>query len=310
MDWLLNLQGNPQDRELQQGLQDWLQASPEHRRAYQKAEKVWRLSGQLMSSPAFDCPLPPPPRAPIKTQRWYGRRAFAGVLAACIVLLVAPDWQGINADYSTPVGELRQVSLADGTVVDLDSGSAIDVQFSGQKRHVTLLRGQAFFAVTSQPERVFEVSAGEVTVTVTGTAFAVELSPQAVDVSVAKGSVNVLDQQHPGAAVQPLKPGQRVSVRRQGDGGVRLGTLPVEQVAPWRHGQMLVIDQPLSEIVERLRRYQPGLIVLNDEALGKRKITAALDLRSPRQALQAAIAPLGGRVKTLSPYVLMISGAD
>lgn len=309
MDWLLNLQGNPHDLDLQEGLQDWLKASPDHQRAYRKAEKVWRLSAQLMSSAAFDCPLPPAATPARKPRHWFGRMVLGGALAACVVLLVAPDWRGINADYRSPVGEHLQITLADGSVVDLDSGSAIDVQFTADKRQVTLLRGQAFFSVISQPGRVFEVSADEVKVTVTGTAFAVEVSPRVVEVSVAKGSVNVVDKQHSDALVQPLKPGQRVSMLREG-GGILRGSIPVEQIAPWRHGQMLVVDQPISEIVERLRRYQPGLIILNDEALGKRKITAALDLRSPRQALQAAIAPLGGQIKALSPYVLMVSGTD
>ena len=307
LDWFLRVQENPADQALHDELQAWLEASPAHLRAYRKAEKVWRISGQLMSSPLLDCPLPAPITPPGARRRWLRRMVVSGAVAACAMLLVLPDWQGNTADYSSPVGEHRQVILSDGSVVELDSGSAIDVQFSADKRQVTLLRGQAFFSVKSQPQRVFQVSAEAITVTVTGTAFAVEVSPDTIDVSVANGSVNVEDQRGHGATLEPLKPGQRISFLRQ-DQSIQRTSIPVEQIAAWRHWQMLVIDQPVSDVVARLRPYQPGLIVLNDEALGKRRITAALDLRSPRQALQAAIAPLGGHVTTLSPYVLMVSG--
>ncbi|MVV51801.1 DUF4880 domain-containing protein [Pseudomonas sp. PB120] len=306
LDWLLRVQETPHDAALQHALNTWLEDSPDHLRAYRKAEKVWRLSGQLMSSPAFDSRLPALAAPPNRRRRWLRRVIASSAVAACAVLLVLPDWQGITADYRSPTGEHQQVTLADGSVVELDSGSAIDVQFTPDKRRVTLLRGQAFFSVKSQPERAFEVTAEAITVTVTGTAFAVEVSPETIDVSVAHGSVKVADTRQRDAALEPLKPGQGVRFLRQGQGLQRLQT-PVEQIAAWRHWQLLVVDQPLSEVVARLRQYQPGLIVLNDDALGKRKITAALDLRSPRLALQAALAPLGGQVRALSPYVLMVS---
>ena len=303
LDWLLREQADPV------ALQTWLDAAPEHLHAYRKAQKVWGLSGQVMNQAGFDCPLPPP--AATRRSRRGGLRHWlvASAVAACAVLLVLPDWQGIGADYRSPAGEHRSITLADGSVVELDSGSAIDVRFSADKRQVTLLRGQAFFSVVSRPERVFQVQAQGIEVTVTGTAFAVEVAAQTIDISVARGSVRVLDTRQGHAALEPLKPGQRISFGREGQGLWR-SQVPVEQIAAWRHWQLLAIDQPLSAVVERLRQYQPGLILLNDPALGQRTITAALDLRSPRQALQAAIAPLGAQVKRVAPYVLQVSAVD
>lgn len=303
LDWLLNEPGDPA------ALQAWLDAAPEHLRAYHKAQKVWGLSGQVMNKPGFDCPLPPPARVSRTRRRGFRQWLVASAVAACAVLLGLPDWQGIGADYRSPAGEHRAITLADGSVVELDSGSAIDVRFSADKRQVILLRGQAFFSVVSQPERVFQVQAQGIDVTVTGTAFAVEVAPRTIDISVARGSVNVADTRQVDAPLAPLKPGQRISFGREGQGMVR-SQVPVEQIAAWRHWQLLAIDQPLSAIVERLRQYQPGLILLDDSALGQRTITAALDLRSPRQALQAAIAPLGARVKRVAPYVLQVSAVE
>ncbi len=316
MDWLFRVQESPDDVEVQQALSAWLREAPEHLRAYRKAEKVWGLAGTVMSSPTFDCEIPPsPPVLPAATlllprprqrRRWLRRTGIGGALAACLLVLGLLDWQGLSADYHSPTGEHRQVTLADGSSVDLDSGAAIDVQFNDDKRTVILLRGQAFFDVKSQPERPFEVHAESVKVTVTGTAFAVEYAPGTIEVSVARGSVRAADQRHPDRPEQALKPGQGVRFARQGD-AVQALQLPVEQIAAWRQWQMLVIDQPLSTVVERLRQYQPGLILLNDTALGDRRITAALDLHSPHEALRVAIAPLQAKVTRIGPYVLRIT---
>ncbi|WP_175653171.1 FecR family protein [Pseudomonas sp. Marseille-P9899] len=313
LDWLFRVQELPDDADLQQALLAWLTAAPEHQRAYRKAEKVWGLSGTVMNNPDFECPLPAaapatmaaPAQLPSRRRRGWRRGAIGTAVAACALVVALLDWQGLGADYRSPTGEHREITLADGSVVELDSNSAIDVHFSADKRQVTLLRGQAFFDVKSQPERPFEVDAETVSVTVTGTAFAVEVSPVSIDVSVARGSVKVADRRHPANATEPLKPGQGLRFVREG-GAVQSLQMPVEQIAAWRHWQMLAIDQPLSDVVARLRQYQPGLIVLNDAALGERRITAALDLRSPKKALEAAIAPLGARVTSASPYLLMV----
>ena len=69
---------------------------------------------------------------------------------------------------------------------------------------------------------------------------------------------------------------------------------------------MLVNDRPLSEVVEALQDYYPGVLLLTDPALGERRITASLNLRSPVSALQLAIAPLGGHLRQWGPYLTLI----
>lgn len=311
LDWLLLIQQHPDDPDLTQRLNDWRASAPQHDAAYRKALKVWRLSGEALSLAQEPTPAPaapPAPRpAPAPSRSSRRKRSLIGAaVAACAAFMLLPDWPALRADWHSPMAEHRDIILSDGSRVQLDSNSLIDVQFDPQQREVTLLRGQAFFSVKPDATRAFYVKAGSVRVRVTGTEFAVSLNDSNVDVSVQSGTVVV---KTPDSSARPehvLHHGDQLSYRATHQ-TTRLAQLPDEQIAPWRRWQLVAIDQSVDDVVSHLRRYQPGLIVLTDKALGQRRITAVLNLRDPKRALQAAIAPLGGRVQDSVPYTLIVS---
>lgn len=309
LDWLLLAQENPHDPELAERLNHWRASAPEHDAAYRKALKVWSLSGEALSLAAAPPPLMaqlPTPRHPVSRLNRHKRSLISAAMAACALLVLLPDWQALQADFSSPIAEHRNVTLADGSLLQLDSNSLADVQFSPQQREVTLLRGQAFFSVKPDPDRAFYVNAGQVRVRVTGTAFAVSMAGDAVEVSVESGTVAVQTPKARAPSSHVLHRGDHLRYSLN-DQGIRQSQLPAEQIAPWRRWQLVVIDQSVDDILVQLRRYQPGLILLTDKALGQRRITAALNLREPKRALQAAIAPLGGHLEDAVPYALIVS---
>ena len=311
LDWLLLIQENPDDPELNGRLNHWRASAPEHDAAYRKALKVWSLSGEALSLPVATEPAPipmPTPtalRPPARLSR--RKRALVGAaVAASALLMWGPDWQAMQADYRSPTAEHRTVALSDGSQMLLDSNTLADVQFNPEQREVTLLRGQAFFSVTHDANRAFYVNAGDVRVRVTGTAFAVNLDDNGVDVSVESGTVAVQTPQASVSATHLLGHGDQLHFTANGQ-RTRIVQLPQEQIAPWRRWQLVAVDQSIDDVITQLRRYQPGLILLTDKALGQRRITAALNLRDPKRALQTAIAPLGGRLQDNVPYTLIVS---
>ncbi|WP_307987753.1 FecR domain-containing protein, partial [uncultured Pseudomonas sp.] len=250
-------------------------------------------------------PAPRAPRPPPRLSR--RKRALVGAaVAASALLMWGPDWQAMQADHRSPTGEHRTVALSDGSQMLLDSNTLADVQFNPDQREVTLLRGQAFFSVTHDANRAFYVNAGDVRVRVTGTAFAVNLDDNGVDVSVESGTVAVQTPQASVSATHLLGHGDQLHFTANGQ-RTRIVQLPQEQIAPWRRWQLVAVDQSIDDVITQLRRYQPGLILLTDKALGQRRITAALNLRDPKRALQTAIAPLGGRLQDSVPYTLIVS---
>lgn len=299
MDWLLQCHATPDDVALQQAHARWLAADERHLKAWRKAEQVWRLSADLALPEA---PVAQPLQRTPARRRSLSRRAMAAAaLAACVLLLVG---RAPSADHSSPAGEHRQVRLSDGSHIELGSDSAIRVAFEPGVRAVTLLKGQAFFEVSPDAARPFTVQAEGVTVTVTGTAFEVELGRSAVAVAVQSGSVKVRDGRGE-LAMPALGAGDSLRVGLDHSAPHRARVLP-GQIAAWRQWQLLVNDRPLAEVIEALRAYYPGVLLLRDRALGERRITASLNLRSPGSALQLAIAPLGGQLEQWGPYLTQV----
>lgn len=292
LDWWLRLQEQPADPTLRRELQGWLQADPAHRAAFDRAGRVWQLSGALDFSAAT-------PRR--HRTRLYGLACAASLLLAAVLLaplFLAPDWQAGH-------GEHLQVRLEDGSQVLLASGSAIDVRFDATTRRIVLRQGRVFFEVRPDPARPFVVDAAPLRVQVTGTRFDVARYDTQVTVEVANGSVQVAGEQVLGSA--DLMTGQRLSLRRDARQWQQ-EALPLEHVAVWRDWQLLVRDRPLGDVVEQLRPYLPGVVLLPDAELAERRLSAWLDLRQPQQALQTAVSAAGGRLQAWSPYLLVLVG--
>jgi transmembrane sensor len=69
---------------------------------------------------------------------------------------------------------------------------------------------------------------------------------------------------------------------------------------------LLVEQQPLHDVLEQLRPYHPGIVLLLDPALGERRLSARLDLTQPQQALQLALQPLGGELLSIGEHLTLI----
>lgn len=303
LDWLLRLQQAPHDMPLREQFEQWLAEDANNAEAYRKAQALWQLSGQLPSSTTAQWPATAEVvTLPVKrktTRRWW----VGAAVAACLMLAVAPSLSlRLEADYRTAQGETRDITLADGSVVQLDSDTAIRVDYTATQRGVRLLAGQAFFKVVPDKAKPFQVRADEVRVTVTGTAFNVELRPTRVGVDVQQGSVRVEDSAKVLAAA--LTAGQRL---RYVDHQTQLSAFVPSQAAAWRQGQLIADDQPVAEVVQALADYLPGKVLLRDDALGARRVTGVYDLRKPEAALRAVVRPHGGEVRSYGPWLLVLS---
>lgn len=292
----------PKDNALREMARTWAAQSDAHTTAWQTAEKAWGLTGEMAPAPASALANIIPFRP---TRRQVGMATITA-LAACLVLAIAPTaslW--LKADYRTGVGETRTVTLADGSRVQLDTDSAIAVDAFGDTRRVHLLKGRAFFAVAKDKAHPFTVEAADTTVTVTGTQFDVALSPKTVDVALSEGSVNF---DHKGGQNR-LTPGDRAHYGRDTQ-TAELSRMAVADMSAWRRGKLLIEGDRLSAIVDQIRPYQRGFIWVTDADLAQQTVTGVFDLRDPVEALRIAVAPHGGKVTQISPWLIVVSGSE
>jgi transmembrane sensor len=311
-DWLLRLEEDSGDAGLRAAAEAWRQADPAHARAWIHAERAWHLlptrwpqsavahqDSRAVASASRFARVPAP-------ARWAVGIA-AALMAFFAVMYLPATLTRLQADFATETAELRQITLEDGTVVHLGPLTALDVLFTADRRSVTLLAGEAFFEVTPDRARPFEVQARELAVTVVGTAFDVRISDDALSVGVQHGVVEA----RAGYAASPspvrLGPGDRFVVDRR-SGYVRRTKVPPGEVASWRDRKLFVEGATVAEVVDELRRYRSGWIVFAGGGLADQRITGFYDLQDPDAALRILVGPLGGRVREVTPLLQVISG--
>lgn len=235
--------------------------------------------------------------------------AVASIVAVLVLSLYVPSFGvGTRADHATSTAEHRRIGLQDGTVVELGASTSLDVRFDERRRSVDLLTGEAFFSVAPGDARPFVVLARGVSILATGTAFDVRVDDGSVAVAVEHGSVEVAA----AGAAEPrpvsMRAGDRLVVRRQG-GALEQGTIPASEVASWRRYKLFIDGATVGDVVDELRRYDSGWIVVTDGNLLRQQVTGLYDLRDPAEALRVLVGPFGAKVWSVSPLLTIVSGS-
>ncbi|WP_420994169.1 FecR domain-containing protein [Cupriavidus sp. 30B13] len=251
----------------------WRAADPAHERAWQclqavgdKLHSVPRevALGTLLAAPGAGRPRRPARR---KVLGALGLLALAGGSASLVRR--SESWQVATADYRSPVGELRDVMLPDGTRVLLDTGSAIDVRYGAAERRVILLAGQILVATAPDPApayRPFLVQTREGTARALGTRFAVRQQDGASRVAVFEGAV-MLQPARPGAPSLRLDAGQQAALRAASAGP----PAPVDDAAgAWARRQLVAEGMRVADFLAELARYRHGVLRCSPEVAGLR----------------------------------------
>lgn len=311
-DWLMRLRDAGQNPETSGELDAWRAISPRHEKMWQATQRMWGLAGEVGPAPAPALPPVARRRDPARSsavQKGGSRKRLAwaaGLAAALAVVVLSPLPILLQSDYHTGTGERRTVALADGSKITLDGGSAIAVDEMGSQRRVRLVSGRAFFDVAHDGNRPFSVKADDVTVTVTGTAFDVALGERAVDIALERGAVRVNWPEGDGSLGRLLKPGEHLAVDR-GDHAIRLSDISANAIASWRRGRLVVDGTTVGQAIEELSRYHHGRIVVTSDAIAARRVAGVYDLDDPVRAVELLVQPLGGKVRQITPWLLIVS---
>lgn len=263
----------------------WLAAAPANAAAYRSALAAWQAfdagADDILSELAAQ-----ERRARLRsvsTRRWMvGAGGLA--LAASLALAVLPQVLVQTTSYATGKGQHQHLTLADGSVVDLNAESRLSVKFSRGKREARLEDGEAIFDVTHDAERPFTVAAADRIVRVVGTQFDVRNRPGELTVTVARGKVQVRPTTASGSnRAFLLTPGQRLEISQ---GGVEhLQSVDPQETFSWRAGRLVYRNQPLAEVVADLNRQFVDQIEITDPELARIPITGVIVLDDPQTVM-------------------------
>jgi transmembrane sensor len=285
----------------QQAFEAWLRQDVRHRRAFEEMSKVWSaLDGlaEAKRSEKIGAFTSPPPLARGALPSWR-----MSVAAAVLVLVAAGFWwlrQGNEIQtLATAVGQQRNVTLVDGSIVTLNTNTIVETDLSRSLRQIYLRKGQAHFQVAHDRSRPFLVHAGDAVVRAVGTEFEVRLRPdQHVDIMVNEGRVEVQASTPAGAppAIRPatraLAAGEALSTASKGYAVQRVSPAQLSTELAWREGAIIFDGQPLAQAIAEIERYTDARIVVTDPGIAAMRVGGRFrtdDVQGFFQGLESAL---------------------
>ena len=160
----------------QSELDSWLNSDSRCAGAFARARAIF-VSPDVTSALQATRRAPYPSVSSAPFARHALLAAAAAVIATVIgtALLLGQHDQVEKTVYSSELGEVRQIPLADGTRVTLNTNSILQVEYSRESRLVTLERGEAYFEVAKDPQRPFIVVGSSAQARAVGTSYDVRL---------------------------------------------------------------------------------------------------------------------------------------
>lgn len=243
-------------------LQAWLARSSRHPGALLRAEAAWMRLDRDYAEQSSNQPSMEQKAASASRRNFLigGSAALAASIAGGVLF-------SRSADYQTSIGEIRRVPLADGSIVAMNTATAIGVHLKDDLRNIRLEQGEAWFQVAKDKSRPFIVEAGRARVRAVGTAFSVRVTKGGAQILVTEGEVEVWAD---GARGQSLR-------LKAGAGGFVADSAAIKEqsVEPssidrslaWRSGKIDLSGDRLDHAVAEFNRYNERKIVLHDATI-------------------------------------------
>jgi transmembrane sensor len=248
----------------------WLAADVRHLGAYGRAEAVLsrleRLNGVALDAA---------PESDVAPSGWTRRRMLStGAAAASLMAGVGIAeiyFRRQQETFATEIGQMREVVLADGSVVSLNTNSEISVQFTQEARNISLLRGEALFDVAKNKHRPFIVAAGNTRVRAVGTSFMVSMLPQKpVQVLVREGVIELRRADTPEA--KPVRASANIRAIVQPGAPIVTVAMREEKLMrdlAWQRGSIALDNQTLADAAGEFARYSEVRIIVAPDIANK-----------------------------------------
>lgn len=217
------------------------------------------------------------------------------------------EQEGSNFEYSTPFGVKGKVVLPDSTVVWLNSGSKITfpAKFNSKSREVSF-SGEGFFEVKTNKETPMDIMLKSgLSVQVLGTKFNLSSYDNDSNVSLLllSGKVNINSAK--GKVLFAVNPNQKITIdpiNNKASVNSPLETLPT---IGWKNGWLIFENAPLEEVFKKMERWYGQTIVVTDNSIYTKTLTAKFKEESVSQVfdLMNQISLINYQVKDSIAYI-------
>ena len=303
IDWLLRIRSENCTETERHAFNTWLEESASHRQAYEtvQAQWEWMEPFKAMNFPARDAALRYRGKSP---RRLFIYSAAASLLLALGLTAFMPNgWLGIPHTYVAEKGDRQTITLADGSSIELNTESEVRVHFNRWQRNVEMIKGEAFFTVIHDAERPFEVRAGSGRIRDIGTAFEVYIKPEQVIVAVQEGIVEVQ-----ALRKRELTAGQQLAFNGSGEFQALQGQ-DVAGLTAWRQGNLVFRNRRLDDVLAEVGRYHDTRIRLQNETLGKLRVSGTFHTAELDDTLNAIATILPVNIDHVGEHEIVLKSA-
>ncbi|QLF93272.1 FecR domain-containing protein [Pseudomonas sp. ABC1] len=303
--WYVQFDTGAVDEAERRAWQEWLQRDPAHARAWARVEKLQRQFGSLPGEVAL------PTLAGVQARRRAVLKIVAllltGTAGALSFRELAP-YESWLAEQRTGTGQRRQLRLEDGSQLDINTASAVDIHFDSQVRRLHLHQGEILVTTARDTgQRAFVVDTTQGRIHVQDACFSVRCEGNQTRVGVFRsaGAVSIQPVHRPDAPLR-LEAGQAVSFS-----DALIGSpLPLAQGSDaWTRGMLSVVDWRLEDFTRELSRYRPGYLGC-DPAVSSLRLSGAFSVEQTDTVLENLALSLPVRVRFLTRYWARIEPAS
>ncbi len=328
--WIARLDRGGLSEEELVAVREWIGRSPEHYASISRLADIWSDLDGL--SEILDGVKP---RTPIREVRRgqqlniWSRPAMAGVFAVLIMAVVIGVFFSSNiyrldttqestwqASYLTAIGKQQTVTLRDGSRVQLNTDTAIDIDFDDRHRKVRLVKGEALFEIIHNQSRPFLVYVGTNVIRAVGTSFVVKLIGDEIEVTIKEGRVELksLDDDTQSRLKTELTiasavfdAGQTVKLNKEIQTLQEIVTEEIDRKLAWRDGLIIFSGEQLDQVVEEISRYTPVKIVITDPELNMLRIGGRFKIGETDAMLEVLETGFGVNVNRVSEDLVYLA---
>ncbi|MFB3301977.1 FecR domain-containing protein [Pseudomonas sp. AMR01] len=291
--WLALLESGAATERDHANLQQWRDSHPQHEQTWQKAQSLRQRFSDVphaLAMASLDRPQP--------GRRAILKRALGVAVLVPTVLLIGRQLpiQTWRADLHTSTGERKRLPLADGSSLQLNTATAVDIDWA--QRRITLVDGELALTVPGAAPMSVRTRYGELSVS--QAEVCVRQLASGCRVSVREGSVQVRDMN---GRLTTLQSGQQASLTASGLGA----WVPFDRLQlDWRDGMLTAQNQTLGDFLRELERYRPGVLRW-DPRLEALRVTGSFRLDDTDRILSLLASTLGLEVQARTRYWVTLS---
>jgi transmembrane sensor len=314
-EWVTRLDSEDATPQERVAFNAWLEKSPLHLEVFTRHTTRWQELDRLeaLNDYAASVDIGGVRQTPALGSAWSRRSILVGsgataLAGAAALYLRTPILGKTNPGMvRTAVGERRTTTLDDGSTIELNTNSLIAVSYSEKLRAVHLLKGEAYFDVSPNPQRPFRVYARAGAIQVVGTAFTVRLHRANINLIVQEGRVALSPQGPHQVDSTMVQAGQDAVFAERIEHVANLDAAALSRKLAWRDGILSFAGEPLSEVLADMSRYTDTDIEIADQALRELPVDGHFKIGNLDSMLEALEVMAHVKIERLGPHKIRLS---